>query len=206
MVAHLDAVDGAGAPGAATEAKTAAGRAPLSFLSFRSHADGFFAMTRDADAARQTMDSRLAAVQPGLTDRVAAVLAQVRGEGVEVSPAAARWHRAVRETRPKLVDLFRTGDLAVTPDPRPGSGPTIGDLERSAFHRKLRAAPELRRFLHDDPAFLAIRLLTSLLYLSLHHAGLPLLDRYFLCHATSRACEIQYGTDGVALLARLAKN
>jgi hypothetical protein len=85
-----------------------------------------------------------------------------------------------------------------------GSPPSGGALDRSAFHRVVGASVGLRRFLAHDPGFLATRLLTSLLYLSMHTIGLPLVERYFLCHAMSRACERVFDVDADAVLGSLA--
>lgn len=192
--AHLPAVAAFTVPGPH-------GGAPLSFLSLRSHAEAFLASTRDPASARQALDQRYDAVRDSVEERVAGVLAQVRGTGREVSPAARAWFEAARTAKPTMAEGFRTGRLGVVADDLPAAG---GALDRSAFHQMVGSSAALQEFLGHDPGFLAARLLTSLLYLAFHTIGLPLVERYFLCHATSRACETLFEVDANAVLGSLA--
>ncbi len=192
--AHLPAVAASTVPGPH-------GGAPLSFLSLRSHAEAFLTSTRDPTSARQALDQRYDAVRDSVEERVAGVLAQVRGTGPEISPAARAWFEAARTAKPTMAEGFRTGRLGVVADDPPTAG---GALDGSAFHRMIGSSTVLQQFLGHDPGFLATRLLTSLLYLAFHTIGLPLVERYFLCHATSRACETLFEVDVDAVLGSLA--
>ncbi len=192
--AHLPAVAASTVPGPH-------GGAPLSFLSLRSHAEAFLASTRDPASARHALDQRYDAVRESVEDRVTGVLAQVRGTGPEISPAAQAWFDAARTAKPTIAEEFRTGRLGVVAGDPPAAG---GALDRSAFHRIVGSSATLQHFLGHDPGFLATRLLTSLLYLALHTSGLPLVERYFLCHAISRACETLFEVDADAMLRSLA--
>ncbi|HEY0636614.1 MAG TPA: hypothetical protein VGD67_03120 [Pseudonocardiaceae bacterium] len=192
--AHLPAVAASVVPGPH-------GGAPLSFLSFRSHSEAFLASTRDPAAVRLTLERRYGTVRDHVVGRLAGIVAQVRGTGPEVSPSARSWFDAVRRAKPVMAEAFRTGGMSVADDDPPASG---GALARSAFHHTVGSSPDLRHFLAHDPGFLATRLLTSLLYLALHTTGLPLVERYFLCHALSRACEELFEVDADAVLGSLA--
>jgi hypothetical protein len=176
------------------------GGAPLSFLSFRSHAEAFIATSRDPAAARRSLDERFETVRGPVEQRLVEILDQVGGRGAVVSQAAARWYAEVVAARPGILAEARRGALTVhDDDPRDPAA-----FASSTFHTVAGGSAALQNFLHADPAFLAVRLLTSLLYLSLHHLGLSLGERYFLCHAVGRACESVFGVDPVAVLTGLA--
>jgi Lantibiotic biosynthesis dehydratase C-term len=215
MAGHLRAV-GRPADGAAV-GRPADGGAPLSFLSFRSHAEAFLASSRDPSAARTALDRRYESVREAVEGRVRTILDELAGDSASPvppsspsSPAAHGWYHAVRAAKPTVTEHFRTGTLRLVPGPEPKSGGNASadftDFAASPFHSVLAAAPELHRFLRDDPAFLSVRLLTSMLYLSLHSLGLSLVERYFLCHAVSRACESLFDVDAVEILSELAAN
>lgn len=199
MAAHLPAVADR------SRSEAAAAGPPLSFLSFRSHAEAFFVTSRDPDAARKAMDARYDAVAATVEARVGAILAQVAGEGPVVSPTARRWHDAVRAAKPGLVRRFRDGTIVAHTAYANDHLRERDDFAGSEFHQTAGASKRLQAYLGGDPGFLATRLLTSMLYLSLHNVGITLLERYFLCHAVSRACESIYDVDGVAVLAEITK-
>lgn len=168
---------------------------PLSFLSFRSHAEAFLATTRDPEAARRAFDDRYAAHRVAVESWVRAILSY--GD----LGAAAAWDAAVRAAKPALVEGFRTGALVAHTGYARDHLRERADFAGNAFHRTAGASDDLQSYLGGDPSFLATRLLTSLLYVTLHSAGTSLLQRYFLCHAISRACEAVYQVDSLALLA-----
>jgi hypothetical protein len=201
MAAHLRGVSASGAP-TARDYELGRDGVPLGFLSYRSHAEAFLATSRNPQAARSAMSEQYARVAPPLLGLVDAVLAQCEGRGPVVSEPARQWFEAVRPAKPTATDLFRSGDeLRLLGDDEEHDATA---LDESAFHRIVGASDGLRDFLNGDPAFLAARLLTSLLYLGLHSAGLTLTERYFLCYAVSRACEVLYETDALTVLSGLA--
>ncbi|BEL06114.1 hypothetical protein Q0Z83_043050 [Actinoplanes sichuanensis] len=197
MAAHLPALGPPAVPGADRVAGLLGG-APIGVLSLRSHADAFIATSRDPVVTRRVFDERFHAVRHPVEQRLTAVLDQIAGRGPMVSPAAAQWHAAVVAARPGIRGRVESGALTV----RDGSGDPAA-FTASEFHTTAAGSPRLQAFLHTDPAFVTTRLLTSLLYLSLHHLGLSLADRWFLCHAVGRACESLFGVDPVAVLAGL---
>jgi hypothetical protein len=103
--------------------------------------------------------------------------------------------------RPGVAERFRVGGLAL--DDEGAGGP--GSLTGSEFHQVVAGSDRLSRFLRDDPDFRAVRLLTSLLYLSLHNVGVPLAGRYLLCYAVGRGCEELFDIDTMAVLDRVAR-
>lgn len=204
MTAHMAAV---GSP-AVAEAMRPVDAAPdgafLGFMSYRSHADGFFVMCGDSASARQAMQDRYLRAAPVFERRVQAVLDQLGDGGHSVSRAAAWWHDEVRRHLPAAVESFGPRDRPAGLADELGYLGDANDLDGSAFHQVIQGAEGFQRFLRTDPTFQGVRLCTSVLYLCLHTLGLRLIDRYFLCHAISNACEALYGVDAVELVGRLA--
>ncbi|MFJ1745741.1 hypothetical protein ACIOJD_05780 [Streptomyces sp. NPDC088116] len=201
MTAHLRGVSTSGAPGPREYEENREG-VPLGFLSYRSHAEAFAASSRAPEAARNALGKQYARVAAPMESLVEAVLAQSEDRGPVVSRPARQWCEGVRTAKPAAADLFRTGSELILREEK--EEPDATALDESAFHRIVGSSGGLRDFLNRDPAFLAARLLTSLLYLGLHSAGITLAERYFLCYAVSRACEILYETDALTVLSGLA--
>ena len=194
MITHLVAVGASALPDADRVRATLNG-APLSFLSYTSHAEAFLATCRDPALARTGMRRRHEQIRPVVEQRVTAIFADPdRGE-----PPAGRWLRAVRTAKPPITAEFAHG--GIRPVDAIEDVPDL--LAASSFHRTLADSGDFRRFLGSDPGFLAVRLLTSLLYLSVHNLGLSLLERYFLCYSISNACESVFDVDGRRTLAAL---
>jgi hypothetical protein len=192
MVAHLPAV-------AFSEHAGTTRQLPKAFLSLRSHADGFFIMSRDPEAARAAMERRYQGQAPRINERAAAVLDQLQGIGPVVSEVAAGWYPRVRPYLARIQDAYRSGDLT---SPAYGMTGYLGDTRDigvSRFHQAVREDTRFQRFMRDDPVFQAMRILMGLLYLALHCVGLPLIERYFLCHSVSRACEALFGVEAPAV-------
>lgn len=204
MAAHLPAVADSGAPGASGAAEVLNG-APLSFLSFRSHAEAFIATSRDPAAARRALDERYEAARATVEGRVSTILAEMREERPTAASRARQWYEAVRHSKPEIAEYFHGGDLVAHSEPAGDRLSGEAGFSGSSFHRIAESSARLQRFLGHDPRFLAVRLLTSLLYLSLHTVGVSLAERYFLCHATSRACESLFDVDVLTVLSALAR-
>ncbi|GHF86042.1 lantibiotic dehydratase C-terminal domain-containing protein [Streptomyces griseosporeus] len=206
MSAHLRAVSVSAAPGPRQWEELREG-VPLGFLSYRSHAEAFLASSRDPKAAQAMMDAKYTRAAATLERLVDGVLTQCEERGPVVSLPARQWYEAMRAAKPAVTELFRAGtDLALdTEEQPPDTGPDGKGLSESAFHRIVEGSDGLRDFLDRDPSFLATRLLTSLLYLSLSSVGIALAERYFLCYAVSRACESIFDTDALTVLSGLAR-
>ncbi|UVS78663.1 lantibiotic dehydratase C-terminal domain-containing protein [Actinokineospora sp. UTMC 2448] len=189
MTAHLPAVSRPGAQGGP----------PLSFLSYRSHAEAFVVTSRDPAAARHALDSRYAAVRDTVEARVAGIL-----RDGEIPAGARRWHDVAKAAKPGITELFRAGGIRAHTEYAGDHLRERDDFAGSRFHQIAGASADLQDYLGGDPGFLATRLLTSLLYLTLHSIGLSLADRYVLCHVVSRACESVYDVESVAVLSGIA--
>ncbi|MFC7614609.1 hypothetical protein ACFQV2_14810 [Actinokineospora soli] len=198
LAAHLQAVAG---PRTAAQAGLPEGL-PLSYLSFRSHAEAFIATTKDPDATRRALRGRYEAMRESLDARVRDVLDQVAGGPVR-APEAQTWFDHVRDTKPGLVERFRAGTLVAHTEYSQVHLRERTDFADNTFHSTAGGSADLQNYLSTDTSFLATRLLTSLLYLSLHTLGISLTERYVLCYAIASACESVFDVDGLAVLTSL---
>lgn len=178
---------------------------PMAFLSLRSHADGFFIMSRNPQQAREMMERRYGPHAERFEHRVRAILEQLDRGGEVVSEAADRWHRLVVPSMARAGSLIRSGELEFGESAAGGYLGDTQDISVSRFHQVVQEDKRFQKFMHTDSGFQSMRVMMSLLYLSLHCLGLRLVDRYFLCHGVSRACESVFGVDASDLLYRVTQ-
>lgn len=204
MVAHLPAIDIARVfPGRYPFAPVREPGFPSAFPVYRSHADGFLVMSTDPAGARSRLDAQYGRAAALIRPRVTAVLSQF-ADGPVLSEVGLRWHELARRHLLRAEEAIRAGTLRVR-----WHGGYIGDsydLSASPFHQIVQNEPALRAFLRRDPGYLAARFTMSALYLALSSVGIRLADRYFLCHAISRACEELFGLEATAVLLSLARS
>ena len=175
---------------------------PVAFPVYRSHADGFFVLSKDPVQARAQLDAQYERTRAALHERITAVLSQFKG-GPIVSEAGQQWHELAGKHLLRADEAIRSGTLIVRWDEG-----YLGDshsLAGSLFHRLVQHAPGLRSFLRLDPGYLAARTMLSGLYLVLNNLGLRLVDRVFLCHAISRSCEDVYHVEATSIIRNLAR-
>jgi hypothetical protein len=202
MVAHLPAIDIARIfperyPYARKDADF-----PVAFPVYRSHADGFFVLSKDAAQARAQLDAQYERTRIALHQRITAVLSQLKG-GPVVSEVGNQWNELAGRYLLRADEALRSGALIVKWDDG-----YLGDshsLAGSLFHRIVQRAPGLRSFLRLDPGYLAARTMMSGLYLVLNNLGLRLVDRVFLCHAISRSCEDLFHVEATSIIRNLAR-
>ncbi|HEU4769623.1 MAG TPA: lantibiotic dehydratase C-terminal domain-containing protein [Pyrinomonadaceae bacterium] len=202
MIAHLPAIDIARIfpdryPYAQRDTDVPAG-----FPVYRSHADGFFVLSKDAAQTRAQFDAQYESRRAALHERITAVLSQFKGGDV-VSEVGNQWNEIAGRYLLRADEAIRSGGLKVKWD----TG-YIGDghsLAGSLFHRIVQRAPGLRSFLSLDPGYLAARTMMSGLYLVINNLGLRLVDRVFLCHAISRSCEELFHVEATSIIRNLAR-
>ncbi|MFV2128134.1 hypothetical protein ACFHWS_26950 [Micromonospora sp. LOL_013] len=198
MAAQLAAQGPSSAPGAS---ELPLNGVPLGFVSFRSHAEAFLSTCRDPRAARSSMDERYQRARSVVDTTVEGVL-RAADAGLLADEPAGLWYRTARSARQEFEAAFRSGEIQVAALVDPSTHDN--DLSRSGFHRKAASSEALQQYVQSDPAFLAVRLGTSLLYLGLHTAGLTMAERYLLCYLVSRSCESLSGTDALSVLDTLS--
>ncbi|HEU4711118.1 MAG TPA: lantibiotic dehydratase C-terminal domain-containing protein [Pyrinomonadaceae bacterium] len=202
MIAHLPAIDIARIfPDRYPYAKKDA-EFPTAFPVYRSHADGFFVLSKDAAQTRAQFDAQYESRRAALHERITTVSSQFKG-GQVVSEVGNQWNELAGKYLLRADDAVRSGALKVKWD----TG-YLGDshsLAGSLFHRIVQRAPGLRSFLSLDPGYLAARTMMSGLYLVINNLGLRLVDRVFLCHAISRSCEDLYNVEATSIIRNLAR-
>lgn len=178
---------------------------PNSFLSYRSHADGFFIMSKNPQAARHEFDTRYAALAGSLQDRLRRLLQQFDQRDAIISVAAQRWADYIDIFMPRVLAELAAGTIGI----KTGLDGYIGDhydLSISAFHRGIQDASHYQEFMRTDVEFHALRAMISLLYWTLYRFGLRLIDRYYLCHAVSRSFETVFDVDPAEVLAAISRH
>jgi hypothetical protein len=169
---------------------------PRAFLTYRSHADGFFIMARRPDEARAAVEARYARVAASSQGRLRALQESIDADALP--PEIAAWKAAMSTLLTDVRTAIDQGAIYFSA----GTG-YLGDqndLSESQFHQKINSSMGFQSFMRFNHAFLTTRLSMGLLYLSLRRLGLPILDRYFLCHAVARSVEEIYELDPVAEL------
>jgi hypothetical protein len=174
---------------------------PRAFLTYRSHADGFFIMSKNPAAAKRTFDERLQGIRPALDIRLGAILSALSLANSSSMPAARYWRSTIAARFPQVLQLLCEGRLKLPI----GEDAYLGDrydISVSNFHQVIQDDAEHRRRMREDVEFHCIRVLLTCLYWTLQHIGLRLIERFFLCHATSLAFEQRFLADPVQLLQR----
>lgn len=198
MISHLPAVDFAKVfsgryPAAATEFDF-----PVPFPALRSHSDGIIVMSRDPAAARAELDAKYAPFAAGIERRVSAILGQLDGTGPAVSEDALQWYElAGKYLRLADAELTSGGITIVWEEGWVGDA---WDLSPSPFHQVVQSSSAFQDFLRADSGYQAMRIMMTALYLYLNMLGLRIVDRFFACHAISRACESVFGVDATTVM------
>jgi hypothetical protein len=163
------------------------------FLSYRSHAEGFLANSRDPAGMRARFDDRYDSAREALAERLHAVLAAVGGTG-ERLPYVPVWADLVRRYQARAEELMEAGRLwlpdfvALDPDaPRPP-----GYTKVSEFHQAMNANEDVIRELREGRWFAVYRVLLNYQYLLFSRLGLRPVDRFMLCHLAARTVEDAY--------------
>jgi Lantibiotic biosynthesis dehydratase C-term len=176
---------------------------PNTFLSFRSHVDGFFIMSRDPEAARKALDVRYQSYAVSLRARLELLLAQVRDGGEIVSQPANRWAVFVATYIKRVLEELSSGKLRI----QSAADGYIGDnydLSTSGFHQAIQHSAGFQDFMKTNPEFLALRVMISFLYWTLQRLGIRLVQRYLLCYSVSRGFEETFNVDSTAVMATIA--
>lgn len=167
-----------------------------SFVSYRSHAEGFLFGSGDPAATRAGFDEHYRAHREVLTDRVRAVIAILEGrtEGAPV-PFVREWAELVRTHADRAEPLIRQG--LVYPKT---AGPQPGDPPRSEFHQMMFANRTYREQIFDAPRFHRYRVGLNYTYLQINRLGLAPAQRMRTCHIAANAVEDVYGLCAVDLV------
>lgn len=168
---------------------------PVTFLSYRSHADGFFIMSRDPDATRRRFDAEYERNATVFRDRLRRGLRREDGADAAMSDTLTAWRSATERYLDTVGRAIHGGEMRFEDAGKPGWLGDGNDISVSAFHQVIQGSEVLQTKLHTNPDFLAMRTLLGYLYWHISQLGLTLIDRFLLCHCAARAFEEEFHVD-----------
>lgn len=165
-----------------------------SYLTFRSHAEGFLNHADPGGQVRRSMDHAYDANRSAVTS--AAAWYWEGGALAARCTVSDRWVANLQDHYEAVLDAIRkrriclTGDLVEVAE---AVGLTrVYNRTRTAspseFHRRANCDPVIQRYA-QTPEHTARRFLTNLLYFVLQGLGISPLDRYTLCYILARGCD-----------------
>lgn len=170
-----------------------------SFISFRSHADGFLHFWPEGRGQRDAWDAHYRRHATDLTTRVK-VLTSGIDQGT-VLPFVSEWLDAVRPYRTTGRDLLASGAI-VMPLPFTDFDPDSPVTEKaSAFHRALGTNEYFMETFRKSLWFATYRLMINYLYLHLTRIGVTPVQRFLLCHLAANAVEEAFDLSALEIAA-----
>jgi AcrR family transcriptional regulator len=167
-----------------------------SFISYRSHAEGFLFQCTDPAATRAAFDEHYRTHRGTLLDRMQAVIATLDGRNEEQPvPFVRSWAALIRTHADRAKSLIQNGLVfPKTPTPQPTDPP------RAAFHQMMFGNRTYRDRVFDDPHFHRYRFALNCTYLQINRLGLTPLQRMRTCHLAANAVEDTYGVSAVDMI------
>lgn len=172
-----------------------------SFMSYRSHAEGFMSSSTDPAATRAAFDAYYRTHREALTDRVRAVVATLEGrpEGPPV-PFVRDWAALLTTYADRAKPLIEAGLVyPKTPAPQPSDPPLPGYLQMLSLSRAYREG------VLDTPHFHRYRLGINWTYLQLNRLGMTPFQRMRTCYIVASAVEDVYGVSVMDMVRTFAE-
>ncbi|MGW3134892.1 thiopeptide maturation pyridine synthase [Streptomyces sp. NPDC001139] len=164
------------------------------FVSYRSHAEAYIAMTPNRQAVREHFQREYRRVAPALVHRVSACAADLDADAP--LPLIQPWLALAGDHIARGDRLIASGDL-VMPFPRLKATGELGWdqdwVTHSRFHTMINDSGTYLNLLSRTPWFQRYRLALSLMYLHLNRIGITPVERYLLSHMVANAVEEAYG-------------
>lgn len=167
-----------------------------SFISYRSHAEGFLFKSADPAATRTAFDAHYGIHRESLTDRVQAVIDTLedRNEAAPV-PFVRAWAALITTHADRAKPLIKEGLVfSKTRAPEPTHPP------RAAFHQMMFGNRAYRERVFDDPGFHRYRVGLNCTYQQINRLGLAPAQRMRTCHIAANAVEDVYGVSAVDMI------
>lgn len=162
------------------------GKYPASFLCYRSHADGFLIRTKYEDKVRQEMEMQYQA-QKNIFQKRFRMLEEQYYTGTLDSKLSS-WVTLVKDKLAIIENEILLNKISFVNFFVGEMGDSY-DISNENIHSKMQENKLIQSYVSQDLNFQVIRLMTGLLYLTLHRLGLSLSERYYLCYAISRSIE-----------------
>lgn len=166
-----------------------------SFISYRSHAEGFLFGSTDPAATRAAFDQHYHTHRQALTDRVRAVIATLECRSAQPVPFVSAWAALLTTYADRAKPLIQAG--LVYPKT---SAPQPTDPPRAAFHQLMFGSRTYRERVFDDPDFHRYRVGLNFTYLQINRLGLAPIQRMRTCHLAANAVEDIYGISAVDMI------
>ncbi len=168
-----------------------------SFVSFRSHAEGFLHTPMSAPGQRDGWEAHYRRHAAALTARVRALVTVLDDEERDgtvprARSAAGRWVAVMQPHRARAARLVVGRRVSLEPRIPEESRTLYPDRESIPFHQRLVASPGWPRF-RDSSGFALFRLMMNYTYLHLSRLGVAPEERFLLCHLVANAVEGAYG-------------
>lgn len=167
-----------------------------SFVSYRSHAEGFLFRSDDPAAIRAAFDEHYHTHRETLIDRVQAVIATLEGQREQAPvPFVRAWAILIKKYADRAKPLIQQGLVyPKTSPPRPG------DRSRSEFHHMMWGNRTYRERVFDAPYFHRYRVGLNCTYLQINRLGLAPVQRMRTCHIAADTVEDIYGISAVNMI------
>lgn len=167
-----------------------------SFISYRSHAEGFLFHSAEPAATRATFDGHYRTHRQILVNRVQAVIATLDGRsGDQPVPFVRAWATLIKTHADRAKPLIQAGLVyPKTPAPQPA------DPSRAAFHQMMFGNRAYRERVFDDPHFHRYRFGLNCTYLHINRLGLAPVQRMRTCHIAANAVEDAYGISAMDMI------
>ncbi|WP_309114232.1 thiopeptide maturation pyridine synthase [Saccharothrix sp.] len=171
-------------------ATSATARPPItrSFVSYRSHAEGYLHACGDPDAVRTAFEGHYRTHRQSFVDCTREVLATP-------GPFARAWAALCREYGPRVQPLIGQGLVFA---PTPAEPPAI--TPRAPMHAMMFGNRAFRQAVFANPGFLRYRFLLNCTYLQINRLGLTPYERMRTCHCAANAVEEIHGISAIELV------
>ena len=164
-----------------------------SYISYRSHSEGYISRCADPDATRTQFDGYYADNRAALTGRVRAVIATLEDDTADPVPFVRDWAGLIGRFRDRATPLIAAGKL-IRP---PSYDQTQAASPPSELHRMMFTSRAYHEAVFQDPKFSRYRLLINYTYLHFSRLGLTPPQRYRLCHLAANAVEEVYNRNAI---------
>ncbi|WP_406314591.1 hypothetical protein OHA77_39865 [Streptosporangium sp. NBC_01639] len=181
-----------------TTSATAMPPVSRSYVSYRSHAEGFIHQCADPAAVRAHFDSHYAAHRESTIDRARHVITTLEGHAETPAPFVREWAELIADYQRRATPLIAEGKL-VRP---PAFNPDLANRTSNEMYRLMFGNRAYHRAVFEDPAFNRYRVLINYTYLHISRLGLTPPQRFRLCHVAANAVEEIYGRNAIESIRR----
>ena len=164
-----------------------------SYVSYRSHAEGFICLCADPGTTRRQFDDYYTDNRAALTARVRAVMATLEGDGADPVAFVRDWAGLIARFRDRATPLIAAGKLIRPPAYDQNQAATTPN----ELHNMMFGNRAYHKAVFENPEFSRYRLLINYTYLHISRLGLTPPQRFRLCHLAANAVEEVYHRNAI---------